>query len=88
MGTDIEWELRVHSEVEGGISNESSAYRLSDQVDNGITYQSRKHRLNCPSGRKLLVMCFGHREVPTGHPPGDNEWSLGPTCGGWSLAVE
>lgn len=39
---------------EKDISNESQVYGLGDQVDNGIIHQARKHRLNCPSGRKVL----------------------------------
>lgn len=53
---DTEWSLNVCSEGEGDISNESQDRALGDQVDNGLTSQARKYRLNCPSGRKVLTM--------------------------------
>lgn len=53
---DTEWSLNVCSEGEGDISNESQNHGLGDQVDNGLTSQARKYRLNRPSGRKVLTM--------------------------------
>lgn len=61
---DTEWSLNVCSEGEGDISNESQDHGLGDQVDNGLTSQARKYRLNRPSGRKVLTMFRIFREVP------------------------
>lgn len=57
---------------EGGrdSSNESQVYDLGGQVDNGTIYQAKEYRLNCSFGRKVLIMCFGHREVPLEHASG------------------
>lgn len=59
----MEWGLRVCTEGGRDISNESQIYGFGDQVDNGVTYQARKYRLNCPSRRKVLLMCFRYKEV-------------------------
>lgn len=68
MGKDVEWGLKECCEGERDISNESQVYGLHDQGENSITYQARKYRLNCPSGRKVLAICFRHREVPINFP--------------------